>query len=204
SVPYELDDAEKRIEAKVTHAVAPGHSVRVGYIGIRESQHNYAYGTVLDLRSLIDRKLPQNLLSANYHGVLSSSLFLEGQYSSRHFTFQQAGGLDRDRIQGTMLLDQQRGNLRYWAPSFCGVCGDERRDNNDLGLKGSSFRSTRAGSHNVVFGYDTFNNLRFVNNHQSASDYRVYGTSSIVRDGTVYLVFRADETTYIQYNPILQ
>jgi TonB dependent receptor len=204
SVPYEYTDQERRLEAKITHALAPGHSVRVGYIGIRETQKNYGFGSFMDLRSLTDRKLPQSLLSVNYHGVLSSSLFIEGQYSSRHFTFQQAGGLDTDRIRGTLLIDQQRGGLRYWSPSFCGVCGDERRDNDDLVLKGTWFRSTRAGSHNVVFGYDTFSNKRFVNNHQSASDYRIYGTTSIVSPDGIYPVFGADETTYIQYNPILQ
>jgi hypothetical protein len=204
SLPYELTDEERRLEAKVTHALAPGHSVRVGYVGIDQKQHNYGFGTFLDRRSLVDRDLPQNLFSANYHGVLSSSLFLEGQYSSRHFTFEHQGGLDPDRIQGTILLDQQRGNLRYWSPSFCGICGDERRDNDDLLIKGTWFRSTRAGSHNIVFGYDTFTNSRFVNNHQSASDYRVFGTTSIVRGADIYPVFSADETTFIQYTPILR
>lgn len=204
SVPYELTDEERRLEAKVTHALAPGHSVRVGYIGIHETQKNYGFGSFLDLRSLTTRRLPQSMVSANYHGVVSSSLVLEGQYSSRRFTFQQAGGLDRDRIQGTTVLDQQRGGLRFWSPTFCGVCGDERRDNSDLLLKGTWFHSTRAGSHNVVFGYDTFSNKRFANNHQSASDYRVYATTSLVQDGAVYPVLSDDETTYIQFNPIIQ
>ena len=203
-LPYEFRDKERRLEGKITQAIAPGHSVRVGYIGIRDQQHNYAFGNVMDLRSLMDRKLPQSLLSVNYHGIVSSNLMIEGQFSSRLFAFQHAGGLNPDRIQGTLVLDAQRNGLRYWAPSFCGVCGDEHRDNSDFLLKGTYVRSTNAGSHNVVFGYDTFSNRRFVNNHQSASDYRVNATTTMVRDGVVYPVFAPDETTYIQYNPILQ
>jgi hypothetical protein len=204
SVPYEFTDEEQRVEAKLTHALAPGHTARFGYIGIRQAQKNYGFGQFLDTRSLIDRDLPQGLFSANYHGVLSPSLFIEGQYSRRHFTFQQAGGRNRDRIEGTQLIDQARGGLRYWAPSFCGVCGDEKRDNEDLLVKGTYFRSTRQGSHNVVFGFDSFTNRRFVDNHQSASDYRIVTTTSIVRGDEVFPVLSPDDTAYIIYSPILE
>ena len=33
----------------------------------------------------------------------------------------------------------------------------------------------------MVFGYDTFNDKRFANNHQSGSDYRILGTTTIIR-----------------------
>jgi hypothetical protein len=204
SVPYEFTDQEQRIEAKVTHALAPGHSVRFGYIGIRQKQKNYGFGAFLDTRSLIDRELPQGLFSANYHGVLNPSLFIEGQYSSRRFTFEDAGGRNRDRILGTQLIDQLRGGLRYWSPSFCGVCGDENRDNEDLLVKATYFRNTRQGSHNIVFGYDSFTNKRFVNNHQTASDYRIVTTTSIVRGDEVLPVISPDDTSWITYAPILQ
>ena len=38
-----------------------------------------------------------------------------------------------------------------------------------------------AGSHNVTFGMDAFNDQRFANNHQSGSDYRIYNTGTIIR-----------------------
>ncbi len=47
--------------------------------------------------------------------------------------------------------------------------------------------STRSGgSHTLLFGYDTFNDQRFANNHQSGSDYRILGTSSIIRGADIY------------------
>ena len=38
----------------------------------------------------------------------------------------------------------------------------------------------------MVMGYDTFNDKRFANNHQSGSDYRIQATTTIIRDGVIY------------------
>ena len=81
------------------------------------------------------------------------------------------GAQSTDLIKGTLLIDNQRGSQRYWSPTFCGVCESEQRDNDDLFMKGSYFMSGKgAGSHAMVFGYDTFNDNRLVMNHQSGSD----------------------------------
>ena len=104
------------------------------------------------------------------------------------------------------MIDNARG-LRYWSATFCGVCDDEQRDNQDVFVKATYFLSTSgAGSHNMMFGYDSFNDERFANNHQSGSDYRIFGTGTIVSgtgDGAVvYPVSLGDGTTLIQWNPI--
>jgi outer membrane receptor protein involved in Fe transport len=101
-----------------------------------------------------------------------------------------------------VLVDRQRGNERYWSPTFCGV-SDEKRDNTNVVLKGNYFLSTGRGAHNLVFGYDTFNDNRLSNNHQAGSDYTVAGTTSIIQGASVYPVFQSgDQTTFIQANPI--
>ena len=70
----------------------------------------------------------------------------------------------------------------------------------------TSFRRSGAGSHNMTFGYDSFNDMRFANNHQSGSDYRIYNTGTIMRgtgdSAVVYPVFLGDGSTFIQWNPI--
>ena len=157
----------------------------------------------MDLGSLVNRATPQDLLSVNYTGILNPNLFVEAQYALRKYTFQGSGSTFTDPIQGTMLLDQSRGNARYWSPTFCGVCDDETRDNNNFVAKVSYFLSTSsAGSHSFVFGADVFDDKRFANNHQSGSDYRIYGTSAILQGESVFPVF--DSRTYIQWNPILE
>ena len=58
----------------------------------------------------------------------------------------------------------------------------------------------------MVFGYDTFNDKRFANNHQSGSDYRIIGTTSIIRgtgaDAVIYPQWLPGASTIFQYNPI--
>ena len=67
-----------------------------------------------------------------------------------------------------------RDNVHGWcsnSPTFCGVCDPEKRDNEDWLVKGSWFAtSDTLGSHDIVFGYDSFNDMRMSNNYQSGSN----------------------------------
>jgi hypothetical protein len=58
----------------------------------------------------------------------------------------------------------------------------------------------------MVFGYDTFNDKRFANNHQSGSDYRINGTTSIIRgtdaNAVIYPQWLPGSSTIFQHNPI--
>ncbi|MEO8483161.1 MAG: carboxypeptidase regulatory-like domain-containing protein [Acidobacteriota bacterium] len=206
-VPYTFEDNEKRFEGKLTHSPAIGQRIELSYIGIREAQKNSAYPNsagVMDLASLTNPSYPQNLLGLHYTGSFGGKFFLEGQYSARRFTFKNAGGSQTDLINGTPLLDQQTGAY-WWAPNFCAVCPEERRDNDDLVVKGSYFVSSKSGSHDIVFGYDGFNDKTFADNHQSGSDYHVWATSSFVGDnGVVYPIIDPDGSTYIIHWPVQQ
>ena len=67
----------------------------------------------------------------------------------------------------------------------------------------------RFGSHNVVFGYDTFDDIRTANNHQSGSDYRILSAGAILTgtgagESDIFPIFLGDGTTTIQWNPILE
>ena len=157
----------------------------------------------MDLRSLDNRQLPEDLFTASYNGILSPNFTVEGRVSSRHFSFIGSGAPTTDLIQGTLLLDTQRGNTRFWSPTFCGVCDPEKRDNTDVFAKATYFLSTKStGSHNLAFGYDLFNDKRFANNHQSGSDYRIFATTSFISGQDVIPQFLGDGTTVIQWNPI--
>ena len=100
------------------------------------------------------------------------------------------------------MVDNLTGG-RWWSPTFCGVCGPEERDNQNVFVKGNYFWSTGRGAHNVTFGYDTFNDVRLANNHQSGSDYRIFASETIIRDGVVYPVMHPDFSSFIVWNPIL-
>src|SRR5215471_9476404 len=206
NVPYTYNDKTQRYEGKGTYTIATGHRVQADFLKIRETQVNYTFNTnaSMDLRSLDDRTLPESVYTLSYSGVVTPRFFVEAHYATRRFSFINSGARSTDRIDGTLLLDQSRNNSRYWADTFCGVCTPEGRNNDDLYAKGSFFLSTRGtGTHTMVFGYDNFDDIKSANNHQSGSDFRIYGTSSYVVGGDVIPKFiGSDDTTLIQYNPI--
>jgi outer membrane receptor for ferrienterochelin and colicin len=206
NLPYTYNDKTQRYEGKGTYTVTSNHRIQANFLKVVETEVNYTFNTnaSMDLRSLGDRKDPESLYTLAYSGVLTPRLFLEARYSTRDFSFLNAGAKSTDRIEGTLLLDQSRNNQRYWADTFCGVCTPEARNNQEAFVKGSFFLSTKGtGTHTMVFGYDNFDDIRNANNHQSGSDFRIYGTSSYIVGGDVIPKFiGSDDTTLIQYNPI--
>ncbi len=196
---------QKRYEGKLTWSLTSNHTFKGAYTKIQTTEDGNSFGVILDLASLVNgRQLPQDLLSLNYTGILSPKFFVEGQYSRRKFSFIGSGSQFTDLARGTLLLDQSRTNSRYHSPTFCGVCTDEKRDNQNIIAKATYFLSTgSAGSHNIVAGFDVFDDKRFANNHQSGSDYRIFSTSSIVTSNEVFPVFQPN-TTFIRWTPIFQ
>src|SRR5262245_40865573 len=199
-VSYPRTNDEKRYEGKLTYTVRPGQVVKGAFTKIQQVVTNVNFQNVMDTRSLYNQDQPQDLLSLNYNGVLGTKLFLEGQYSQRHFSANIGGSGATDLINGTLLIDQSRGgtSYRYWSPTFC-VCNVDGCDNSEGLAKATYFLSTsRRGAHTIVMGYDRYNDQRKADNHQSGSDYRFLGTSSIVRGETIYPVFLGNNSTIIQ------
>lgn len=204
SESYTRTNDEKRYEGKLTFAAAPAHSLQASYIKIDQTQTNFTAHNVLDTESLATQLQPADLLSLRYTGIVSPNFSVEMQYSNRHLTLN-TGAATRDRILGTVLVDVSR-NARYFSPTFCSICGDENRDNDDFLAKGSYFLTTRAtGSHHFVFGYDRFNDKMFQNAYTSGSDYRIQGTSSIPSaDGKSVFPQFMPNSTQIWYTPVAE
>ena len=213
SVPYRAEDQRQRYEVKLTGSLARNHRFGGSYQKEAFTQLNSTFSTAnsMDLASFYTRKSPLTSYQFNYDGILTRTLFVEGRFSVRHSSSIGAGAPTTDLIGGTLLLDSARGNLRYWSPTFCGICEPEKRDNENEYVKATYFKSTKgAGSHTIVFGFDSFDDKRFANNHQSGSDYRIFGTTSLVRPadancavspGCIFPQFLPG-STILQYNPI--
>ncbi len=213
AVPYEYKEEQRRYEAKGTYSLTPKHRFQMNYNHHDRSQINHSFNQnlTMDLRSLGTRTLPERLYAGTYTGMLTSKLFVEALVSKRTLEFIGSGAKWTDLIEGTLLIDNSRaGGARWWSDTFCGVCTPEGRNSDNVFAKGSYFLSTRRlGSHNVVFGYDTFNDIRAANNHQSGSDYRILSAGAILTGGgagedNIFPIFLGDGTTTIQWNPILQ
>jgi len=203
---YNLDsftktDEETRLEGKLTWALNSNHRIIGSYMNVERSQTNNTFSTPMEM-SNVDayRELPQTLLSLNYTGVLSDSFFLEGQYSQREMAFVDSGGPGQgDRVNGTLIVVDGYG--RAGATTFCGDCGDENRDNENYLAKASWFLGGSSGTHDIVFGVDSFNDMRLSNNYQEPSNHRLY-----IYDGPAYLdgVFYPIMGDYVEidYHPI--
>ena len=201
NISYTHGDDQKRYQGKITLTPFASQTFAVNYLKIKEDETGNTFGNVLDLDSLVTRQLPQEILTANYNGVITSNFFVEALYSKRKYSFVNSGSVYTDLIKGTLMRDRNNGNARYNAPTFCGVCGPEARDNEDYLVKGTYFLSTgNLGSHNVVLGYDHFTGTRKANNYQSGSNYRLFTTSTILQNGDIFPVI--DNRTYIYYTPI--
>lgn len=208
NIPYTFKRPTQRYEGKGTWSITSNHRVQGTYSKVIDEQENNTFNTSasIDLNSLYTRKTPQDLSVVNYNGVLSGNLFVEALFSQRHFTFDGEGARSTDLVDGTLMIDNSQG-YRFWSATFCGICDPTTRDNMDLFVKATYFLSTsNAGSHNVTFGVDSFNDKTFSNNHQSGSDYRIYNTGTIIRgtgaSAEIYPVSLGDGSTFIQWNPI--
>jgi hypothetical protein len=205
NVPYIRVNEEKRYEGKVTVSPRAAHSIQASYTNIDQVQTNFSPQNfnVMDTASLVNQRQPSDLFSLRYTGIVSPRFSLEVQYSRRDLTLD-SGAPTRDKIDGTLMIDSAR-NTRYWSPTFCGVCEDETRDNDNLVAKGSYFlTSGNGGAHQLVFGYDRFNDKIFQNAYQSGSDYRIMGTTSLVgANGAIYPQLLPN-STLIMYNPVEQ
>jgi hypothetical protein len=209
---YATSTDERRYEGKVTYALNPTNNAKVGYTKRTTAVTNNRFGTIMDLASLYDNSTDQHLYTVNYTSVLTNNFFVEGQYSRKISATMDTGSRFTDLVKGTPISDRSRligtDNPRFNSPTFCAVCGGgwlEHRDNWDWFAKVSYFLSTdKWGSHNLVAGYDNFKEWRMNDNWQSGSQYNISATRTIIDGANVYPVFQNDNTTFINYLPILQ
>jgi outer membrane receptor for ferrienterochelin and colicin len=209
---YLTSTDERRYEGKVTYALNAKNNVKVGYTKRTTNVANNRFGTIMDNASLYDNSTNQYVYTANYTSVLTNNLFIEGQWSKKISATMDTGSRFTDLIRGTPISDRSKtigtANPLFNSPTFCAVCGGgwlEHRDNWDYFAKVSYFLSTnRTGAHNLVAGFDNFKEWRMNDNWQSGSQYNIAASNTIIDGSTIYPVFRNDNTTFVNFLPILQ
>jgi hypothetical protein len=199
SVPYVYGRNERRFEAKLTAAPAPGVSLVASYIENRLEETNYAFNrNILETETLMPRTLPNSLLAVNGSGVLLRSVFLEAQYSRRRFEIEQTGPNFQDRIRGTTINDLN--GFRYGAPQFSGQ-PPNLYDNDSWSLKGSYLLSSGSlGEHDLKVGYEGFREVSLEQNNFSSSGFVIGRTGTIVRGTEIFPVF--DARVLVQWYPV--
>ncbi len=179
-IPYATTREQTRVEGKLTLGITPSHNVIGSYLNIDDLRTGTSFGQIITIESTTDREDPQEIISGNYTGILTSNFFVEAQYSERKLGIGHGAGGKRDLIAGTLMRNRGT-SYRYHAPTFCGECEQEQRDNENLLGKASYFLTSEGmGTHDIVFGYDTFDDIRFAINHQTGSDFTVWSSNIIV------------------------
>lgn len=203
-ISYTEGNDQRREEAKLTAQIGAAHSIAASYFGVQTKGTNVRFNNnIYDEASLTTRNDPESLVAVHYGGALASNVLAEGHYSARRFA-DRSGAFATDIVGGTLLLDRSNNNTRFNAPTLCGVCDVERRNNDDVLLKAHAFI---AGAHELVAGADRFTERRYANNHQSGSDFSLFVTRVQARDGVLYPVITATNAngggSFIRWNPIL-
>ncbi|HKR66169.1 MAG TPA: carboxypeptidase regulatory-like domain-containing protein, partial [Thermoanaerobaculia bacterium] len=207
-ISYAEGNDQKRWEAKLTGQLGERHSLAASYFGIDTKGTDVRFNNnIYDEASLTTRDDPESLIAVHYNGIAAANLLFEGHYSARRFA-DRTGAFATDIVGGTVLLDRANNNTRFNAPTLCGVCDVEKRNNDDVLLKGHAFFDTASlGAHDVVAGLDRFSERRYANNHQSGSDFSLFVTRVAFRNGQIYPVVTPTNATgggtFIRWNPIL-
>jgi hypothetical protein len=206
---YTFKTADKRAEGKLTYALNTRNTFKVSYFKRSVGYTNNSFGTVMDAASLYNNTNKESLLAANYQTVLASNLFIEGQYSTRRYSNTGTGSQYMDLIKGTPIWDRSRASARFNTATYCAVCPNavDKKNNDDVYAKLNYFLSTRSmGSHNIVAGFDYFNEMRMNNQNSVASGYRVQVTGAIIDGYDIYPILRSGSSTstaaYIDWRPV--
>ncbi|HUP61290.1 MAG TPA: TonB-dependent receptor [Thermoanaerobaculia bacterium] len=207
SISYLEENDQKRYEGKLTAQLTPRHSVVATYFAIDTQGTNVRFNNnIYDTASLTTRDDPESLVALRYQGLFGGNMLAEGHWSGRRFS-DRTGAFATDIVDGTVLLDRSNNNTRFNAPTLCGVCDVERRDNDDWQLRGYAFVEGRTGTHDLAIGADRFVERRYANNHQSGSGFSLFVTRVQWKDGVLYPVITPTNATgggsFIRWNPVL-
>jgi carboxypeptidase family protein len=203
-VPYSYGQSERRLEGKLTAAITGSYSVIGSYTETRFDEPNWTLERdVLSKDALMRVSSRGSLLSINFNGVLSRSVFLEAQYSRRTGSGEQEGPQRADRIAGTAVVAEDRGHLG--APILSGA-PESHLDSDSWLVKASWVAAAgRLGNHDLRVGWERFRDSIFLEIDFSRSGFVVAGPSAIVRGTQVFPVFgdgTAAGTARIQWFPI--
>jgi hypothetical protein len=197
---------EQRLEGKITASPIQGHTLVLSYIDVELDERNATPNAdnLLDTAGLVPREASYSLLAINSNGVLTSRLFLEGQYSRRRFSSTSGGAIDSDPIRGTHILDESRGRFAGYHSPPAIIKEPELYDNDSYSVKGVYFLPTSSvGIHEIHSGYERFSESARRNFHRSGSDFWIGGSAGIMRGTTIFPSFRPGQTR-IEWYPILE
>ena len=185
-IPYVHTTREWRAEAKVTGNLTPSHNLVGTYTLVRPEETNQTYLPAGDLAALQNFNGPHWIAVGNYNGILTDRLFVEAQFSQRHFS-SDAGSPYSDFVRGT-LVDPNRDGLTLNSPAGYAGTADLYGDTSWLAKASYLVPTEHFGTHDLKAGYEWFEKTSKANYYFSGSSFLVFGTGGIIRDNQIYPV----------------
>jgi outer membrane receptor protein involved in Fe transport len=201
ATPYDLKNAETRIEGKLTGTLSPNHTLQVAYTHRSRDIVQPALNNALETRTLISPHVPGSVLVASYNGVLSSNFFVEAQFSQKQSHTTNFGGTDTNLMHSPIATAGVTvpGGFNYNAPFF-DATDPENRDNRQITTALSYFLSTpRLGKHDLKAGFENFRDTHTGGNSQSPTDYVFF--TDYVLDANGAPVLDANRNVTASWNP---
>jgi hypothetical protein len=172
-LPFNQLIDEKRGEFKLSGAINPNHNVTGTYTKFTQSafRQNFPF-SIEPVHTAYTGQQPESLLNVNYNGVLRSNLFVEAQYSRKHFAFIDNGGTSTNIVDSPYIA--QSVLAHYNAPYF-DATDPEDRNNRQMSGALSYFLSTRSlGKHDIKVGFENYRSTRTGGNSQSPTNFVFY------------------------------
>jgi hypothetical protein len=194
--------ANKRIEAKLTGAITPNHTVTLAYTNNATTITNsppFGFASTslrdIDPRTNQTGSEPNNQFVATYNGVLTNKLFIEAQFSERHFEFSGLGGSGTDIVNDSpfFTVGATASPLGLYNATYFDASDPEQRNNRQMTAALSYFLSTsNLGRHDLKLGWENFRSQRTGGNSQSPTNYVFYddyvigaGGGPLIQDGRI-------------------
>ncbi|MEM6793221.1 MAG: TonB-dependent receptor [Acidobacteriota bacterium] len=207
NLPEPTSTEEERFTIKGTLNLADKHQIQGTYTDREQTGVRASFGFSATPNTIRTRTDPSDLVVGRYSGILTSSIFLEAQFSEKTFQFMNSHGLGADRTPGTQsfientpFFDFTAGFFgHYNAPYFDGS-DPENRDNEQIRGDLSYFVDTAsAGSHDLKIGVEDFSSFRTGGNSQSPTDFVM--SAGVVTDANGDPIVNADNTLTPEWVP---
>lgn len=185
-IPFTSTNENTRYEAKLTGAVATGHTLQGTMIDNRTNLRQPSLGASIDPATFTTPSTPNRIFAASWRGVLGPKTFAEAQFSRKSWQLKNAGGTSAAMVDSPFLTRGVSGipaSLQYNGPYFDST-DPESRDNRQLTASVSHLLSSRgAGTHEIKGGFEYFTSTRVGGNSQSLSGYVFQSDYKLGADG---------------------
>ena len=172
-LPFSQVIDQKRGEIKLSGAINPNHTVTGTYTKFTQSAFRQTFPFSIEPEhTAYTGQQPESLVNVNYNGVLRSNLFVEAQYSRKHFSFIDNGGTSTNIIDSPYIA--QSVLAHYNAPYFDATDPEDRNNRQMTGAVSYFLSTSSLGKHDLKVGIENYRSTRTGGNSQSSTNYVFY------------------------------